>query len=100
MGSSGAGKSTFVDLLPRFFDVSSGSIRIDGNDIRSYTLYDLRSLFGIVSQEAILFNDTIKNNIAYANPNANQKEIQILAKFFFHHILEIQLRFVCSLKPP
>ena len=61
VGSSGAGKSTFVDLLPRFFDVSSGSIRIDGNDIRSYTLYDLRSLFGIVSQEAILFNDTIKN---------------------------------------
>ena len=65
VGSSGAGKSTFVDLLPRFFDVSSGSIRIDGNDIRSYTLYDLRSLFGIVSQEAILFNDTIKNNILF-----------------------------------
>ncbi len=65
VGSSGAGKSTFVDLLPRFFDVTSGSIQIDGNDIRSYTLHDLRALFGIVSQEAILFNDTIRNNILF-----------------------------------
>ena len=79
VGSSGAGKSTFVDLLPRFFDVSSGSIRIDGNDIRSYTLYDLRSLFGIVSQEAILFNDTIKNNILFG-AEATDEQIEEAAR--------------------
>lgn len=79
VGSSGAGKSTFVDLLPRFFDVSSGSIRIDGNDIRSYTLYDLRSLFGIVSQEAILFNDTIKNNILFG-AEATDEQIEKAAR--------------------
>ena len=65
VGSSGAGKSTFVDLLPRFFDVTSGSIQIDGHNIRSFKLHDLRALFGIVSQEAILFNDTIRNNILF-----------------------------------
>ena len=79
VGSSGAGKSTFVDLLPRFFDVSSGSIRIDGNDIRSYTLYDLRSLFGIVTQEAILFNDTIKNNILFG-AEATDEQIEEAAR--------------------
>ena len=79
VGSSGAGKSTFVDLLPRFFDVSSGSIRIDGNDIRSYTLYDLRSLFGIVSQEDILFNDTIKNNILFG-AEATDEQIEEAAR--------------------
>lgn len=79
VGSSGAGKSTFVDLLPRFFDVTSGSIRIDGYDIRSYTLYDLRSLFGIVSQEAILFNDTIKNNILFG-AKATDEQIEEAAR--------------------
>jgi len=79
VGSSGAGKSTFVDLLPRFFDVTQGSIRIDGNDIRSYTLHDLRSLFGIVSQEAILFNDTIKNNILFG-VEASDEQIEEAAR--------------------
>lgn len=65
VGSSGAGKSTFVDLLPRFYDVTEGSIKIDGIDIRDMELSDLRQLFGIVSQEAILFHDTIKNNITF-----------------------------------
>ena len=79
VGSSGAGKSTFVDLLPRFFDVTKGSIRIDGNDIRSYKLHDLRSLFGIVSQEAILFNDTIKNNILFG-VEASDEQIEEAAR--------------------
>ena len=79
VGSSGAGKSTFVDLLPRFFDVTSGAITIDGNDIRSFTLHDLRSLFGIVSQEAILFNDTIKNNILFG-ATATDAEIEEAAR--------------------
>ena len=79
VGSSGAGKSTFVDLLPRFFDVSSGSIQIDGNDIRSFTLHDLRGLFGIVSQEAILFNDTIKNNILFGT-DATDEQIEEAAR--------------------
>ncbi|RME99812.1 MAG: ABC transporter ATP-binding protein [Bacteroidetes bacterium] len=65
VGSSGAGKSTLVDLLPRFYDVTGGSIRLDGLDIRQYKLRDLRRLLGIVSQEAILFNDTIYNNIVF-----------------------------------
>ncbi len=65
VGSSGAGKSTFVDLLPRFYDVTSGSITIDGLDLRDLDLTSLRSMYGIVSQDAILFNDTIGNNIRF-----------------------------------
>ena len=65
VGSSGAGKSTMVDLLPRFFDVTAGALCIDGIDIRRFRLRDLRRLMGIVSQEAILFNDTIYNNIVF-----------------------------------
>lgn len=79
VGSSGAGKSTFVDLLPRFFDVSSGSITVDGNDIRAFALHDLRSLFGIVSQEAILFNDSIKNNILFG-AEATDRQIEEAAR--------------------
>lgn len=65
IGASGAGKSTLVDLLPRFYDVTSGSICVDGIDIKGCKLKDLRQLLGIVSQEAILFNDTIYNNIVF-----------------------------------
>lgn len=65
VGLSGVGKSTLVDLLPRFYDVSSGEILIDGIKIKNITLSSLRGLFGIVTQEIILFNDTIRNNIAY-----------------------------------
>jgi subfamily B ATP-binding cassette protein MsbA len=65
VGPSGAGKSTFVDLLPRFYDPQDGSIEIDGEDIRNIKLTDLRGLMGIVTQETILFNDTVRNNIAY-----------------------------------
>ena len=67
VGSSGAGKTTLVNLLPRFYDVTKGAITIDGNDIRDLTLGSLRNLMGIVTQEVILFNDTIANNINYGN---------------------------------
>lgn len=75
VGSSGAGKSTLVDLLPRFYDVGSGSIRIDGVDIRDYPLKDLRDLMGIVSQEAILFNDTIYNNIVFGMEGVEEADV-------------------------
>jgi subfamily B ATP-binding cassette protein MsbA len=65
VGPSGAGKSTFVDLIPRFYDVTGGRVLIDGRDIRDYRVADLRGLVGIVTQETILFNDTVRNNIAY-----------------------------------
>ncbi len=75
VGASGAGKSTVADLLPRFYDVRSGAIRIDGTDIRALRLRDLRALMGIVSQEAVLFNDTVHNNIAFGNENATHADI-------------------------
>ena len=65
VGPSGGGKSTLMDLLPRFYDVGGGRITLDGEDIRRYRIADLRSLVGIVTQETILFNDTVRNNIAY-----------------------------------
>ncbi len=69
VGPSGAGKSTLVNLIPRFFDVSTGSIQIDGNDMRSLTLASLRRQVAQVTQETILFNDTVRNNIAYGRPD-------------------------------
>jgi len=80
VGQSGSGKSTMVDLLMRFHDVQGGQIKIDGTDIKEYKVKSLRSLFGIVSQEAILFNDTVRNNIAFGNPNATIQEIEAAAK--------------------
>lgn len=65
VGPSGAGKSSLVDLIPRFYDVTDGSIMIDGVDVRNVTMKSLRSLIGVVTQETILFNDTVRNNIAY-----------------------------------
>lgn len=80
VGPSGAGKSTAVDLLSRFFDVSSGAIRIDGRDIRDVRLRDLRRQMGIVSQEAVLFHDTVRANIAYGRPDAGLAEIEAAAR--------------------
>ena len=80
VGSSGAGKSTFADLIPRFYDVSNGKITIDGVNIQNMSLENLRSLMGIVSQDTILFNDTVANNINYGLPDAGIKEIQSAAK--------------------
>tara|TARA_Y100001968_G_scaffold26203_1_gene20433 strand:- start:165 stop:1916 length:1752 start_codon:yes stop_codon:yes gene_type:complete len=75
IGKSGSGKSTFLDLIPRFYDVTNGEILIDNINIKKYKLKDLRNLFGVVTQNVILFNDTIKNNILYGNKNATNEEI-------------------------
>jgi ATP-binding cassette, subfamily B, bacterial MsbA len=75
VGQSGSGKTTLADMLPRFYDVTAGEITIDGNDIRKYRLRDLRNLMGIVSQESILFNDTVHNNIAFGVETATREEV-------------------------
>lgn len=80
VGASGAGKSTIADLLPRFYDVTGGQILIDGVDIRKMRLRDLRGLMGIVSQEAILFNDSIRNNIAFSTGEVPQESVIAAAK--------------------
>ncbi|MET0242105.1 MAG: ABC transporter ATP-binding protein [Flavitalea sp.] len=80
VGSSGAGKSTLADLVPRFHDVSSGELLIDGVNIKEYSLHSLREQMGIVTQEPILFNDTIAANIALGLPAANIAEIEAAAK--------------------
>ena len=76
VGQSGSGKSTLVDLLPRFYDVNKGNIRIDDTDIREATLFDLRGLMGNVNQEAILFNDTFFNNIAFGVEGATMEQVE------------------------
>ncbi len=80
VGASGAGKSTIADLLPRFYDVTDGAILLDGTDIRQLKIHDLRALMGIVSQEAILFNDSVRNNIAFGDESATEAGIQAAAK--------------------
>jgi subfamily B ATP-binding cassette protein MsbA len=85
VGPSGVGKSTLVDLIPRFYDPKRGRILIDGRDIREFALSSLRSYIGIVTQEIILFNDTIGANIAYGKPAATQKEIEEAAEAAFAH---------------
>jgi subfamily B ATP-binding cassette protein MsbA len=75
VGASGSGKSTLVNLVPRFFDVSSGSIRIDGIDVRDCTLRSLRAQVAVVTQDVILFDDTIWGNIAYGNPGASRDRV-------------------------
>ncbi len=76
VGGSGAGKTTLVNLLPRFYEVSDGAVKIDGLDIRDLTMGSLRRLMGIVTQDVILFNDTVANNIAYGMPDYSQDEIK------------------------
>ena len=80
VGRSGSGKSTIADLIPRFYDTTSGSLKIDGEDIREYKLSNLRKMMGIVSQEVILFNDTVKNNISYGQPETKETDIISAAK--------------------
>ncbi len=80
VGSSGAGKTTLVDLIPRFYDPRRGAIRIDGTDIREVSLGSLRSRIGIVSQHTILFNDSVRNNIAYGSPGAPMGKIEEAAR--------------------
>lgn len=86
VGRSGSGKSTASSLLLRFYDATSGEVLIDGKNITQYKLKDLRKQFAYVSQQVILFNDTLANNIAYGNPNATQEDILAAAKSA--HVLE------------
>ncbi len=92
VGQSGSGKSTLADLLARFYDINQGEILIDNNNIKEIALHDLRALMGIVSQESILFNDTIFNNIHLGNINASEQEVIEAAKIANAHdfILETQ----------
>ena len=83
VGHSGAGKSTILNLIPRFYDVISGDIQIDNQSIYNYTTTSLRKNISLVSQDTTLFDDTIRNNIAYANLDASQKEIEEAAKYSF-----------------
>ncbi|HEV2399969.1 MAG TPA: ABC transporter ATP-binding protein [Candidatus Sulfotelmatobacter sp.] len=85
VGSSGAGKSTLVHLIPRFFDVTGGRILVDGHDIRDVTLSSLRSQVGIVTQETVLFNDTVRNNIAYGQPNVSMREVEAASRAALAH---------------
>jgi subfamily B ATP-binding cassette protein MsbA len=85
VGSSGAGKSTLVSLIPRFFDVTSGGITIDGYDLRDVSLTSLRSQIGVVTQETVLFNDTLRNNIAYGQPAVSQEQVEAAARAALAH---------------
>ncbi len=80
VGPSGAGKSTLMNLLPRFYDVTSGAILIDGHDVRDLTITSLRKQIGKVTQETVLFNDTVRNNIAYGQPDVPMEKIEAAAK--------------------
>lgn len=91
VGPSGAGKSTLVNLIPRFYDVSSGRITIDGVDIRELTLSSLRRQVGQVTQETILFNDTVRNNIAYGQPDASMELVKKAAKNALAHDFILQM---------
>ena len=85
VGQSGSGKSTLVDLIPRFYDVTEGSVKVKGQDVRTVKVADLRGLMGNVNQEAILFNDTFRNNIAFGNENATLEEVERAAKIANAH---------------
>lgn len=91
VGPSGAGKSTIADLIPRFYDVNSGSITVDGIDIRKYQPKDLISLMGIVTQEAILFNDTVFNNIRFGMEDVTDEDIVKAAKIANAHEFIVQM---------
>jgi ATP-binding cassette, subfamily B, bacterial MsbA len=85
VGSSGSGKSTLVHLIPRFFDATQGRLLVDGFDVREVTLASLREQVGIVTQETVLFNDTVRNNIAYGQPNVPLKEVEAAARAALAH---------------
>jgi len=85
VGQSGSGKSTLADLLPRFYEIEKGSITVDGHDIRNVRIHDLRKLMGIVNQEAILFNDTFFNNIAFGVENATKQQVEEAARIANAH---------------
>ena len=83
VGHSGSGKSTILNLIPRFYDANSGDITIDGQSVYNVTIKSLREQISMVSQDTTLFDDTIKNNIKYANPEATEEEIQKVCKLSY-----------------
>jgi subfamily B ATP-binding cassette protein MsbA len=85
VGPSGAGKSSLVNLIPRFFDVNEGRILIDGNDLRDVTIASLREQIGKVTQETVLFNDTVRNNIAYGQPDVPLSKVEEAARMALAH---------------
>ena len=85
VGGTGSGKTTLANLLARFYDVSAGSVEMDGTDVRDISTEDLRALIGVVTQETVMFNDTIANNIAYGSPDATQEQIEAAAKMANAH---------------
>ena len=85
VGSSGSGKTTVVSLVPRFYEPTEGAVLIDGRDIREHTLRSLRAQIGIVSQQTILFDDTVRHNIAYGRPEATDEQIEDAAKAAYAH---------------
>ena len=90
VGMSGGGKTTLVNLIPRFFDVTEGRICIDGIDVRDYALADLRREISIVTQDPILFNETVRDNIAYGNPSAAEADVVAAAKAAYAHDFILQ----------
>ncbi|MCZ2417944.1 MAG: ATP-binding cassette domain-containing protein [Burkholderiales bacterium] len=92
VGPSGAGKTTLADMLPRFYDVTEGSVLLDGIDIRKYRPRDLIGLMGIVTQESILFNDTVANNITFGLVNISRPEVEHAARVANAHdfIMELE----------
>lgn len=91
VGGSGGGKTTLLGLLPRFYDVSGGQILLDGVDLRDYQLLALRRQFALVSQDVILFNDTVAANIAYGDPQPDQARIEAAAKAAYAHDFIMQM---------
>jgi subfamily B ATP-binding cassette protein MsbA len=92
VGMSGAGKTTLVNLLPRFYTATAGSVRIDGYDVRDVTLRSLREQMAIVTQETILFNDTIRNNLCYGRPDMPDEKIVAAAQAALAHDFIMQMR--------
>ncbi len=95
VGTSGAGKTTLVNLLPRFYDVSEGAVLVDGLDVRAVTLASLRAQIGLVTQETVLFNDTVRANIAYGMSEVDEARIEAAARAAFAHdfILDLPRRY-------
>ena len=91
VGPSGSGKSSLVNLIPRFFDVTAGAILIDGIDLRDATLESLRKQIGKVTQETVLFNDTVRNNIAYGQPDVPLKRVEEAARMALAHDFILQM---------
>jgi ATP-binding cassette, subfamily B, bacterial MsbA len=91
VGPSGAGKSTIVDLVGRFYDVTSGRVTIDGTDVREVRISDLRSLMGLVSQDTVLFHDTVRANIAYTQPDADAERIEAAARAAHAHDFIVEM---------